>query len=136
MPGYQYLNNGPRLDAIQQIGQTGSGLAGALPQLQLQAQMFRQRPALQRAQELLNEQRAKDAALGAFALGHHLGQAAILQGKIQAPVPSYDPGNEMGATPEDNPMYQAIQAAGQLSARDPRMMSGFYNQMFPQQKPI
>lgn len=61
MPGYQYLDNNPRMDAIQQIGQTGNSLATSLPQLQLQAQAFRQRLALQRAQELLNEQRMNES---------------------------------------------------------------------------
>lgn len=61
MPGYQYLNNQPRMDAIQDIGQTGGGLATALPQLQIQAAAFRQRMALQRAQELLNQQRMDES---------------------------------------------------------------------------
>ncbi len=161
MPGYQYLDNNPRMDAIHSIEQTGGGLATALPQLQMQAQAFRQRMALQRAQELLNDQRMNESKAraklyegeqklrgaqteevnvrtqhtqGQEERERNIAQAALYMG--QAMSNRYQQQQMGGAqgppTGEQDATMQAIQAAGLLSAKNPDMMSKFVGELNPQ----
>ena len=161
MPGY--LDNTEQIQGIRSMGETMNSMAFALPQLRMQAARFRQQMALQRAQELLNQQRGQESQArsrlyeaeqtrnvaqtdevkartkhvkGQEEREQNIATAAIMMGQALArrQAGMDSPGGMGPFTKQQDATQQAIQAAALLSARDPALMGRFMNELNPQQK--